>query len=86
MTDASHCRSCGAPVLWVLHERKTPGQSPTPLDAEPVSDGNCRVLEDGRYQVIADSTRREVLRGQGVPLHLSHFVTCPHSSAWRRRA
>lgn len=74
------CRSCRAPIRWV---RMAASGRPNPLDPEPSERGNIVILEDGRGLVVIGA-RLEERRAQGVPLYLSHFVTCPDRERHRR--
>ena len=89
------CRSCGAPVVFVLseHARRFP------LDPDPVPDGNLR-LEPGAgilIAYVAVPRRAPARAGQlpldlndtappppAGPLYVSHFVTCPNAAEHRR--
>lgn len=76
------CRSCHAPVRWVL----TAHGKRMPIDPEPVSDGNVWI---DHYE--AGTPVVEVaLSGDGVPAAAaerfqSHFVSCPQRDEWRKR-
>jgi len=74
------CRTCQAPVLWARH---MVSDRPMPIDLESVPQGNIRLLDNDRYQVLAGD-RLARARTQGENLHLSHFVTCPNSRSHRR--
>lgn len=82
MTRArNHCRSCGAPMVWVL----TRSGGHMPLDPEPSPRGNI-VLELGPN----DQTVSRVLRADEEPASgqlrwLSHFATCPNAKEHRRQ-
>ena len=66
----SRCRSCDAEIFWA---RTTTGKS-IPLEAATDAiPGNIYIEED-----IA----RVVPAGTGA--FISHFVTCPASSTWRK--
>ncbi len=77
------CRSCGAPIRWA----KTAAGKRMPLDVEPTRDGNVQLGWVGGEQVAIVLTREADRAGclvDGIPLYLSHFVTCPDSAALRR--
>jgi hypothetical protein len=72
----SKCVSCSAPILWAITTNKF-----MPVDAEPSARGNVELVEEGRI-------RRAVVHTQPllapIPLHMSHFVTCPQASEHRK--
>lgn len=70
----STCKSCGAPVTWVL---TTKGKR-MPLDAVPVATGNVTV-EDG-YATVHAAIGLFVAPG---PRYVSHFATCPQANQHR---
>lgn len=65
------CASCDAPVFFV---RTTKGKT-MPVEPTLATDGNIEI-RDGVAHVVAP--------GQGA--YVSHFASCPHAAAWRRRA
>jgi hypothetical protein len=73
----SKCVSCSASILWAI----TNNDKFMPVDAEPSENGNVELVEEGRI-------RRAVVHTQPllapIPLHTSHFVTCPSASEHRR--
>lgn len=79
------CRSCGAPVRWVHSARGVW----MPIDAEPCSNGNLELHEEGAAQMIVarvvgkgfwlERIRRE------CQAYLSHHATCPEGRQWRRK-
>lgn len=75
------CRSCQAPVMWL--ENATTGKR-APIDAQISADGNITVLDGTHYQVLGGTERQDAL-DEGWPLHLNHYVTCPHAAAWKKR-
>lgn len=79
----SHCRSCGAPMIWA----NTITGGAMPLDAQPSSNGNIELrLERARWRAhVLTAAELELLKGQGLELRTSHFVTCPHAAEHRRR-
>ncbi len=69
MAAVSHCRSCGAAIYWLRHEKT--GKL-APIDAAPSPNGNCLLnLKDGTYRLAL---------GQDGTLHIHHFATCPQAS------
>lgn len=91
---ASTCRSCNAPIRWVL----TGDGKRMPLDLEPVETGNVEVvgetrrhLEDGGIEVtpvvrVLKKGEGETLPGLAPPeRYVSHFATCPNAAQHRRR-
>lgn len=78
--NVQYCRSCRAPVIWVVSER---GKS-MPVDVEPVPDGNL-VLETTGGKLTARVHAPDLFAGPPrAPLHKSHFATCPDADGWRR--
>jgi hypothetical protein len=82
MRADAQCRSCKAPVRWVI---TAANGKRMPLDPEPVQDGNVWIegMQDGVPLV------QVALSGDGVPRnvpirYVSHFVTCPQREEWRR--
>jgi len=66
----SECSACGAAILWA----RTSGGKATPLDAEPV--------HDGEWQILAGVT---VVAGlQPGPRYRVHWATCPRADEFRR--
>lgn len=83
MRSDGQCRSCRAPVRWVVTEANGKRM---PLDPEPVPDGNVWVvrIEDGMPVVAV------ALSAEGVPpaeafRYQSHFVSCADRDSWRKR-
>jgi len=78
----AYCRSCRAPVRWVVTAAN--GRR-MPLDPDPVKDGNVWIdgMQDGvplvKVALCADDVPRN------VPIrYVSHFVTCPDAAEWRK--
>lgn len=67
----AECRSCGAPIEWVVTEK---GKR-MPLDIERRDDGNVTVDPSG--------TARVVPKGKGS--RVSHYATCADADRWRKR-
>lgn len=79
----SGCRSCGAPIRWVVTER---GKR-IPLDRDPQPDGNIvPILVGGDWvaRVLPVDTAAEY-RAQGGDLYRAHFTTCEQADAWRKK-
>ena len=77
--NVQKCRSCGAPVFWVI---MLPKQKAAPLNAELDHGGNVEVRKgknsDELYGKVTgpDEERR---------MFLSHFATCPQADDWRKK-
>ena len=78
------CRSCDAPIIWVLGPKHVDGsRRHLPLDA------NVSVGLTGNIRVTAEFG--EVLTGMFLlqahvdeePLYTSHFATCPYTARHR---
>ena len=90
MNPGPHCRSCGAPIRWVVTEK---GKT-MPIDELGSDQGNVvRTGEhemDGRERVLvfhtAEAAIYACLVGENPrPRHLSHFATCPNAATHRRK-
>lgn len=68
--ERSTCRSCGAPIVWVV---MFPSGKRMPLDAKPIS-GLIRV-EPGSPPTG---------HAYGEQRYLSHFATCPNAAQHRK--
>jgi hypothetical protein len=79
----NHCRSCGAPMIWA----NTVTGGAMPLDQQPSAQGNIELrLERARWRAnVLSPAELELLKGQGLELRTSHFVTCPNAAEHRRR-
>lgn len=71
----ARCKACNAPITWEL---TTKGKR-IPLDLAPTDDGNV-TIEGGRAVVHAQPP----LDVEAGRRYLSHFVTCPKASEFRR--
>lgn len=80
--DHATCRSCGAPIRWVV----TTSGKRMPIDPQPHANGNIVPLVDSDHP--SRSPLALVLTAPPVdkPAWLSHFVTCPNAAAHRRPA
>lgn len=80
----SHCRSCGASVVWVeteATERKTPKLMP--LDAD--TDGQPLAGVNGNLAIVGKlPSGTPIVRVTNGGPYLSHFATCPNAKEWRR--
>jgi hypothetical protein len=63
VADVQPCRTCGAGVLWLKHERTG---KVAPIDARVYADGNVVVdLDAGTYRIVAPQEA-----------HKNHLATC----------
>jgi hypothetical protein len=76
--SVDRCKSCRAQILWVV----TVAGKVMPVDPEPAAAGNVQLLETGCRVLSAGAL--EDARSLGLPLHLSHFATCPTAAQHRR--
>lgn len=75
------CKSCRRPIYLL----ETGDGKWMPVDADPALDGNLRInLTDSTVQTLTGDDLA-LARMDGVPLHISHFATCPYASKHRRR-
>lgn len=75
------CRSCPARVIWCQTER---GKA-MPVDADPVVGGNLALKPARAGQQPLAVVVPPAKRAEHEALHVSHFKTCPHAGAWRKR-
>lgn len=80
MLADGHCRSCGAPIKWVL---TTTGKN-MPLDPIPTVDGNCWV-ERWDHGVPVVQVTSGFVPGRIPMRYTSHFASCPNADEWRKR-
>jgi hypothetical protein len=82
--NVAECSACGAPLWWTLTPRGNRG----PIDAEPSSDGTVLVLQprglDALLAVMLSGDTLIKARNAGVPLHKSHFATCPNADEFKK--
>jgi hypothetical protein len=72
-TERGTCRSCGAPIIWVV---MYPSGKRMPLDARPLA--GLITIELG----VPDTGHS---RGPDEePLYRSHFATCPQAAQHRK--
>lgn len=76
----SRCSSCAAPIMWA---KVTRSGARIPIDADPVAGGNVRVVAGDRVEVLTKA-EAEAAERAGVPLHVSHFATCPDAREHRK--
>jgi hypothetical protein len=73
---APKCRSCEAPMRWVVTGR---GRR-MPVDFDPHEDGNVVVDANGRAEVYRETP---MTIDSGSTVHFSHFATCPNAGEHR---
>lgn len=73
------CRSCGAPVVWVLTE----GGNRMPVDPDPVEGGNIVLTRENESDGTPLAAYAKA--DPGVMRHVSHFATCPSAAQHRER-
>lgn len=74
------CTECQRPVMWLRHVTTNRA---APIDMDATADGNI-VVGDGTYEVLSKE-RLATYRAEAVPLHTSHFATCPHADRIKQR-
>ena len=76
------CRSCGAPVRWVVTDATGKRM---PLNPAPTADGNVWVLryEDEIPIVAVAATLFDVPTAEAFK-YTSHFATCEQADQWRK--
>lgn len=76
------CRSCGASIVWCWSTKGVP----TPVDPEPVPDGNVTVEGGGRIasgvRIVVGSIQPGLFDAPELR-YQTHFVTCPDAARWR---
>lgn len=84
MRPTGNCRSCDAPIVLA----RTAKGKMTPLDPDPVVDGNVFVV---RHDADGTPTVAIALSADAVPRstpeterYVVHFVTCPQADSWRK--
>lgn len=83
----SYCRTCNAPIEWVITER---GKR-MPIDANPHPDGRFKKLprvatEHGmatKVRYLPDAELADARAGVSA-LYTSHFATCPDAADHRK--
>jgi len=83
MKADAQCRSCHAPVRWVV---TAANGKRMPIDPVAVADGNVWVDHIEGGMPVVNVALNEDGVPKNVPLrYVSHFVTCPERAEWRRR-
>lgn len=79
------CRTCNIAIVWA---RTTTGKY-IPVEPDPTPHGNLTLYpmadHPGRLAIVSTGSRRSALAAAGIPLYVSHFVSCPNSNEWRNR-
>lgn len=83
MRADAECRSCHAPIRWVV--TAATGKR-MPIDPTPVPDGNVWIdhIEAGLPVVHVGLSHDDVPRSEPCA-YQSHFVSCPQRDEWRRK-
>ena len=71
------CKACNAEIVWC----QTESGGRMPVDAEPAGGGNIEIR--GLTAIVLNKSQRSMADGI-VPLHKSHFATCPSASRFRK--
>ena len=75
--NLSYCRSCNAPIVWIVTET---GKK-MPLDHAAVESGNIIIVDRQAHVLKAGEAVPE-----GTPRFKSHFATCVNAKQHRRKA
>ncbi len=82
---SSQCRSCQAPIQWVITERGVM----MPLDADPQPDGNIILTVSGARALSTEAKQNAVLLAestdQALTFYRSHFASCPFAKRHRKK-
>ncbi len=80
------CRSCGAPIVWVVTEATaTKAGRRMPLDADPSNTTRAAVFEDGNIVIVGrDAANVPIVRYVKSGTFRSHFASCPQASTHRK--
>lgn len=73
------CKACKGSVIW----GETSAGKLMPVNAEPVADGNLRLMYGpggGKVLIITGAPPE----GSAEPRFMSHFATCPEAARYRR--
>src|SRR4051812_8544845 len=77
------CEACGAALIGA----RTKAGKCAPIEYQPDQHGNTLLFraDDGVLSsaVVGIATISDWLRGQGVPLRLNHFASCPQAARFR---
>ena len=77
----AHCTSCHALVLWATTEL----DKPIPINRIPRVDGNIVLRRDARGVLRAHFVNVGQPSLFDEDRYVSHFATCPHADAHRKR-
>lgn len=81
---SDHCSACPGRIVWTV----TPTGARNPIDYAPSDEGNVLVMQpQGLGQMLSVTLSKEGLelaRARGLPLHLSHWATCPEREKFKR--
>lgn len=75
------CRSCGAPVRWVVNEKTGKKMA---LNPAPIMREGTRFTMSGRNDEETGDPVVHAVKGIGTGL-AAHFSTCPDAADWRGR-
>lgn len=75
------CKSCGATIIWV----QTESGKGMPCDAKPIP-----YREDPAGSLTLITSEGKVVKAKPDATsdtfgYVSHFATCPHADAWRKK-
>ncbi len=77
----AHCRSCDAPIIWVVTEK----DKKMPIDAEPSPEGTfIKFRLDANGDKIVHFVKESERAATTKPLYASHFATCPDAAEHRK--
>jgi hypothetical protein len=87
------CASCDAPIFWARYTKKDGSTVSLPIDAEPVQEGNIRLVDRSGGIVAFILLPRELEAARAAAralktdpkLRVSHFSTCPNADKHRQR-
>ena len=79
----SHCRSCGAEIVWAT----SPTGRAMPLNAKADPMGNVRVFgaSGARSAVVLAGEKLKRAQADGSLLFMPHHATCPDGPSWRTK-
>lgn len=79
----SQCRSCHKRIIWTTN---VSSGKRTPVDAEPVEQGNIILVSGNDGPESRVLTHDELAkRATRSGLYVSHFATCDRPNDWRKR-
>ncbi|UVT24951.1 hypothetical protein NXT08_22380 [Rhodococcus pyridinivorans] len=81
--EITRCGTCRADIVWASTEKG----NAIPVEPASTPNGNLMLstVAGVRLAAVVKGSRRDALAAAGVPLYLSHFVSCPQASQWRNR-